>query len=361
VAEPALRSIRNGEMSARGASDHVTPVDDSGATRPALLARIAIASALGLFAAAISWIATHRSGFGIPDFHWWWVGARALLDGQNPYEAVPRVIGPAFHLYHPMPAILVAVPFALLRPDVALSLFSALSTAILAFAVTRTSYARLPLFLSASFAHAAVMGQWSLLLTAALFLPWLAFLGAAKPNVGLALLGTSLSWRAALAMVLFAVVSLAAMPSWPREWLTQLPNSPYHFSPLRTPVGFLTLLALLRWRRPEARLLAVLGMVPQSPFVYEALPLFVIPRTRYQAYALVIGSDVALGVYVLSRGIDQSRFFWINGVAVVVTMYLPALVMVLRRPNEGIIPSWLDRATAVLPQRFRGREPLAAA
>jgi len=35
--------------------------------------------------------------------------------------------------------------------------------------------------------------------------------------------------------------------------------------------------------------------------------------------------------------------------------------MVLRRPNEGIIPSWLDRATAVLPQRFRGREPLAAA
>ena len=70
-----------------------------------------------------------------------------------------------------MPAVLVAVPFALLRPDVALSLFSALSTAILAFAVTRTSYARLPLFLSASFAHAAVMGQWSLLLTAALFAP----------------------------------------------------------------------------------------------------------------------------------------------------------------------------------------------
>jgi len=348
-------------MNARDASEVVTDAGEGAGTPPTLLARLAIACALAVFAAAISWVGPHRPGFGVPDFHWWWVGARAFLDGQNPYEAVPRIIGPAFHLYHPMPAVLVAVPFALLRPDVALSLFSALSTAILAFAVTRTSYARLPLFLSASFAHAAVLGQWSLLLTAALFLPWLAFLGAAKPNVGLAMLGTSLSWRAAVVMLLFAVASLVVMPSWPREWLAQLPNSPYHFSPLRTPIGFLTLLALLRWRRPEARLLAVLGVVPQSPFVYEALPLFLIPRTRYQTYALVIGSDVALGVYALARGIDQSRFYWINGIAVVVTMYLPALVMVMRRPNEGIIPHWLERATAVLPQRFRGRAPLAAA
>jgi len=348
-------------MNARDASEVVTDAGEGAGTSPTLVARIAIACALGMFAAAISWIGPHRPGFGVPDFHWWWVGARALLDGQNPYEAVPRIIGPAFHLYHPMPAVLVAVPFALLRPDVALSLFSAVSTAILAFAVTRNSYARLPLFLSASFAHAAVMGQWSLLLTAALFLPWLAFLGAAKPNVGLAMLGTSLSWRAAVVMLLFAVASLVVMPSWPREWLAQLPNSPYHFSPLRTPIGFLTLLALLRWRRPEARLLAVLGVVPQSPFVYEALPLFLIPRTRYQTYALVVGSDIALGVYALARGIDQSRFYWINGIAVVVTMYLPALVMVLRRPNEGIIPQWLERATSVLPQRFRGRAPLAAA
>lgn len=330
-------------------------------TPPTRVARTAIAIGLGLFAAAISWFGTHRAGFGVPDFHWWWVGARALLDGQNPYEAVPRIIGPEFRLFHPLPAVIVTLPFAVLRPDVALSLFSALSTAILAFVVTRRSYAQLPLFLSASFAHAAVMGQWSLLLTAALFAPALAFLGAVKPNVGLGIVGSSLSWRAAAGMVLFAVASLVVMPSWPRDWLAQLPNSPYHFSPLRTPVGFLTLLALLRWRRPEARLLAVLGVVPQSPFVYEALPLFLIPRTRFQTYALVIGSDVALAVYVLTRGMEQSRFFWINGVAVVLAMYLPALIMVLRRPNEGIVPSWLERVAATLPERMRGRSPVATA
>src|SRR6476469_6395118 len=100
-------------MSARGASEHVMDVDDSAGTPPTLIARITIAAALGLFAAAISWIGTHRTGFGVPDFHWWWVGARALLDGQNPYTAVPRIIGPEYRLFHPLPAVLVTVPFAL--------------------------------------------------------------------------------------------------------------------------------------------------------------------------------------------------------------------------------------------------------
>jgi hypothetical protein len=325
---------------------------------PTLQARVAIALALGLFAATVAWIATHRPGFGVPDFHWWWVGARALLDGQNPYEAVPLIIGPEFRLFHPMPAVVLAVPFALLAPDVALSLVSGLSAAVLAFAVTKESYDRLPLFLSASFAHAAVMGQWSLILTAAMLLPWLAFIGAAKPNVGVAMLGQSLSWRAALAMLLFAVATLVVMPTWPREWFAQLPNSPYHFSPLRTPLGFLLLLALARWRRPEARLLVVLGVVPQSPFVYEALPLFLVPKTRFQTYALVIGSDLALGVYAWTRGMDTERLFFLNGVAVVVGMYLPALWMVWRRPNEGTVPAWLERASAVLPPWIRG-QPVA--
>ena len=331
--------------------------DDGNATptSPSIRSRVAIAIALGLFAATVSWIATHRPGFGVPDFHWWWVGARALLDGQNPYEAVPRIIGPEFRLFHPMPAVLVTVPLALLQPDVALSLFSGLSTATLAFAITKHSFDRLPLFLSASFAHAAVMGQWSLILTAAMVVPWLAFLGAAKPNVGVAMLGQSLSWRAAVGMLAFAVASLVVMPTWPREWLAQLPDSPYHFSPLRTPLGFLLLLALARWRRPEARLLVVLGVIPQSPFVYEALPLFLVPRTRFQTYALVIGSDLALGVYALTRGMETDRFYFLNGLAVVVGMYLPALWMVWRRPNEGVVPAWLERMSTVLPPWIRGQ------
>ena len=325
------------------------------ATRaPTLAWRAGIAAALALFAAVLSWLVTHRPGFGIPDFHWWWVGARALLDGQNPYEVVPRVIGGNFRLLHPMPAVLVTAPFALLRPDIALSLFSALSTAALAFGVTKTSYDRLPLFLSACFAHAAVMGQWSIILTAALFLPGLSFLWAVKPNVGLPLLGASLSWRVAVAMATVTLFSLVVMPTWPREWLGQLGGTP-HFSPLRTGVGAVAILAILRWRRPEARLVALLSVVPQSPYAYEVLPLFLVPQTRVQSYVLVIGSDVVMGVNVLTRGMRTHLL--LNSLAIVVAMYLPALVMVLRRPNEGSLPAWLERFSQRLPEPIRGRIP----
>jgi hypothetical protein len=225
--------------------------------------------------------------------------------------------------------------------------------------VTKTSYDRLPLFLSASFAHAAVMGQWSILLSAALFLPWLSFAWAVKPNVGVPLLGTSLSWRSGLAMATLTALSLLMMPTWPREWVGQLSGTP-HFSPLRTGVGALTIAALLRWRRPEARLVALLGVVPQSPYAYEVLPLFLVPQTRAQTYVLVIGSDIVMAVNALTRGMGKSTHLLLNSLAIVVAMYLPALVMVLRRPNEGCLPTWLERLSQRFPRSLRGRAPVVA-
>ena len=317
--------------------------------------RIAASIAIGLFAGTAAWVASHRPGFGTPDFQTWWLTARALLAGDNPYAVIPSAIGPQFQFFNPLPAAVLAIPVALLRPDVGLALFSGLSAAILAFVVTRRSYDPLVMFLSASFAHTVVMGQWSLLLTAALFAPSLAFLGSAKPNIGVAIVAALASWRAAAAMVAFAALTLILRPSWPLEWLAVVRTSTWHFSPLEIPGGVLLLLALLRWRRPEARLVATLGLLPQSPFVYEAMPLFFVPRSRTGFYVLVIGSDVALGVYALFRGAPTAEYLRINGIAVVVCMYLPALVMVLRRPNEGIVPGWLERAAAFLPRTLRGQ------
>ena len=317
--------------------------------------RALAALAIGGFAAGAAWIASHRPGFGVPDFHTFWLAARALLDGANPYAVIPEAIGPEFQFFNPLPAAVLAAPFALLRPDVALALFSGLSAFILAYVVTRRSYDPLVMFLSASFAHGAVMGQWSLILTAALFAPALGFVGAAKPNIGIAIVAALASWRAAAAMVLFAAISVVIRPSWPLEWLAAVQASTWHFSPLAVPGGVLTLLALFRWRRPEARLLAALGVLPQSPFVYEAMPLFFVPRSRTQFYVLVIGSDIALGVYAYFRGTPMEDFLRINGLAVVLFMYLPALLMVLRRPNEGVLPGWLERVASLLPVRLRGR------
>ena len=322
---------------------------------PTVRSRMAAGVAIGLFAGTAAWIASHRPGFGTPDFQWWWLTARALLGGDNPYAVIPSAIGPQFQFFNPLPAAVLAIPLALFRPDVGLAVFSGLSAAILAFVVTRRSYDPLVMFLSASFAHTVVMGQWSLLLTAALFAPSLAFLGSAKPNIGVAIVAALASWRAAAAMVAFAALTLILRPSWPLEWLAVVRTSTWHFSPLRIPGGVLLLLALLRWRRPEARLVAALGLLPQSPFVYEAMPLFFVPRSRSGFYVLVIGSDIALGVYAFFRGAPPPEYLRINGIAVVTCMYLPALVMVLRRPNEGTVPRLLERATAFLPRTLRGQ------
>jgi len=183
----------------------------------------------------------------------------------------------------------------------------------------------------------------------------LGILGAVKPNLGLAILGWTLSWRMALGMVAFAALTLVLLPDWPGRWLESLRKSEFHFSPLRVGVGSLILLAFVKWRRPEARLLAVLGVVPSSPFVYEALPLFVVSRSRLETYALVIGSDIAFGVYVLARGAERATYLRLTGLAVVLAMQLPALYMVLRRPNEGCVPDWLERASRNLPPGLRGR------
>jgi hypothetical protein len=319
--------------------------------------RLLIAIGIGLFAAGASWFATHRASFGAPpDFHWTWVAAKAMLKGENPYSTGS---------YYPLPAFITAVPFTYFASDVATALFSGITSAILAWVVTRTSYERLPIFLSASFAHGAVQGQSSMLLAAAVFAPSLSAVGAIKPNIGLAILAYRPTWRAALAMLAFAAVGLLIMPDWPKHWLATFGGTPtagtaIHSSPLKSPGGIIALLALLRWRRPEARLLATMAVVPQSPFVYEVLPLFAVAKTRFQCYALVIGTDLALAYYALAPKKDMVAFFHNNGIAVFVCVYLPALILVLKGPNDGALPAFLERLAGMLPRWIRGRAAVAA-
>ena len=72
----------------------------------------------------------------------------------------------------------------------------------------------------------------------------------------------------------------------------------------------------------------------------------------------VVGSIVC--TWWLARGASGERAL-MTGIAVVVGMYLPALVMVLRRPNEGPLPVWLERVAGMLPSRLRGRATMETA
>ena len=79
-------------------------------------------------------------------------------------------------------------------------------------------------------------------------------------------------------------------PGWVPEWLASVARTP-HKSHLLRPGGFLLLLALLRWRRPEARLLAVLSLMPQTTALYEALPLALAAERKVEAAAFATPHD----------------------------------------------------------------------
>lgn len=297
--------------------------------------RSALAAAAGLLMAALTYRAYGLAPPMQSDFDFVWLGLRAFVRGANPYQAVAdaNVHGP---LYYPLPALVALAPLGLVSAGVARIVFAGLGYAALAFAAASSRRAGLAVSLfSASALIGGVGGQWSPLLTAATVLPWLGALWVCKPGVGLALWCGFPSRVAVYGGLALGVVSLIAMPSWPREWLAVL-GSPVHAPPIARPGGFLLLAALLRWRRPEGRMLAALAVMPHVTTLYETVPLFLIPSNRYQAYLLLVLSYVAAvaQAWLVPSGwlLEQVVGRW---PVLLVCLYLPALVMLLLKPNEG--------------------------
>jgi hypothetical protein len=122
--------------------------------------------------------------------------------------------------------------------------------------------------------------------------------------------------------------------------------------------GVWTLLLLFRWRRPEARLVLALACVPQTPLLYGTVPLFVAPNTIVEGGILWLGSWLA-AAWLSLAGPYASRFarFSASATAIGWLMYLPCVAMLLRRPNEGPAPAWLERllSRSRLPEWAVGR------
>lgn len=307
--------------------------------------RLLFALGLGVLSAAYACAVGWGNPEFVSDFDQIWAGARALLQGKDPYA----VVGPGrefawkWPLYYPLPALLVSTPLALLPVVVARAAFAGTGAALLAWGVTRDGWARLPIFLSVPFLVTVELGQWSALLAAAFFLPGLAAIGVAKPNFAIAL-GAAAERRAtwialaAGALTLLAV-SWLVQPGWHRAWLAAVREAPHFVAPVRRPLGFLLLLALLRWRRPEARWLAGLALVPQAPSFYDPLLLAVVCLTTRESLLFAV-STVALFFYVGFNTPQPDYRAWgqLVGNATVWICYLPALAMVLRRPNRGAMP-----------------------
>jgi hypothetical protein len=271
----------------------------------------------------------------LPDFFQFWAAGRAVVHGQDPYPAVLS-LHQGYPYFYPYPAALVAAPLGLLPWRVALVLFVALSAAALGIATKRFGRGLGPALLSASFINAAVEGQWSPLLTAAAVVPWLAWLLTVKPSVGLALWISRPSRAAVIGGAALVVASLILQPSWPLTWVQAL-HASNHVAPLLRPGGWLLLLAAIRWRTPEGRLLTALACIPHTSSLFETLPLFLIPRTRTGGYLLAMLSFVALVAKELTlRGSTLEARIDSGWPALFVCLWLPALVLVLWRRAEPV-------------------------
>lgn len=315
--------------------------------QPTTRSRILVAVAIAALSALLFYFEQLRGPGGHSDFGQAWFGARALLQHANPYD----LIGPgrAFEwlwpLFYPAPALVVAIPFAWLPELLAATAFVGVSAGLLAYAITSGGWYRLPLFLSSAFVIAARAAQWSPLITAALCIPALAWVLAAKPNLGLVLVVYSRSSKplkiALIGGALLALLSLALLPGWPVDWLSNVRSVDQFTIPITRGGGVFVLLALLRWRRPEARLIVALACVPQTAYWYEALPLLLVPATYRESLSLSLISSLG---FLLERhlvGNQPDVAYHDVGTLMIAFIYLPATLLVLRRPNTGELPDWI--------------------
>ena len=299
---------------------------------------------IGVLGALYAWYTQQNPPHLLIDFDQNYAAARFLRQGRDPYQ----LIGPGrefewqWPLFYPLTTAVVALPFTLLPMWLAPIVLGGIGAAVFAIALQRSAQNgtwRFLALLSKPFLVAVVTGQASCLLASAFALWPLASLAAIKPNIGAAIVSARGDRRGIIAAItggaILLVISLMFRPGWIAEWLAAVRLNPFRLPAIARPGGFLLLLALLRWRRAEARLLFALAVVPQTLFIYDALPLFFIPRRATEAIALVVLSHFAfLMALNVPAAPDVNSRIIVVGNWVVGCLFLPCLALVLLRPNE---------------------------
>jgi len=295
--------------------------------------RIAISAAIGLASGVFCWFLMKHFHQDAADFRWGLHLAQRLLARQNPYDTALE--------QYPLTAGIFALPFVRLQPEIAAGAFYGISSALLAFGLTRHSYRGLIIFLAYPYWAGLLTVQWSTIVTASAFFPWLLPVTMAKPQIGLPVFLTHASRRGVVACLMVGALSLVLMPRWPMLWIAQMKNYE-HFIPLLVFPGPLLLLALFRYRNRDAILLFLAACMPQRWF-FDSFILWLIPKSRREILWTVFFSWGA-GVW---RWYHVPQSFNEVGRWAVIFLYLPMLAIVLWRKSNGETP--MGQAEAGLP------------
>jgi hypothetical protein len=279
--------------------------------------RIWISAVIGVASAAFCYFLLLHFHQGAADFGWTVRVARLLLAGKNPYDTTLE--------QYPLTAALFGLPFVWLRPEIASALFYGISSALLAFGLSRHGYHRLLVFLAYPYWAGLLAVQWSVIIFASAFFPLLLPVTMAKPQIGLPVAMTHLSRRGIVACAVVVLLTLVVMPRWPLLWLGQLGHYE-HFIPLLVLPGPLLVLALWRYRDKDAWFLLLTALMPQRWF-FDAFILWLIPRSRRE---ILFTAALSWGAGIW-RWYHMPHSFTEVGRVTVVFIYLPMLALVLFR------------------------------
>jgi len=262
-----------------------------------------------------------NSPFPAGDFGLAWLAAQDLLAGRSPYA---RMLPVPYAPNYPATAAVFALPFTFLSAIPAAAAFIALGTCLLAYGLMRDRPLQLPMLLSFPFFLAVLQAQWSPLIVASYFLPWIGAL-ALKPQLAIPLIAISTKrYIALISAAVLGILSLLIRPTWIWEWRAAMAFE--HFFPILQNPGILLLLALMWYREKDAQLLLISAACPQRSF-YDPLALLVIPRSAAETWFAVTLSWLAFP-------------FWASGsphgrTAMVSFQYLPILAILMwRRRNK---------------------------
>jgi hypothetical protein len=293
--------------------------------RRSIRARIAVSLSLGLASGTLCFFLMKHFNQDAADLRWALRLAKGIVTRSNPYDT-------PFEQY-PLCAGFFALPLLRLPPELAAGIFWGISSALLAFGVTRSGYDRLLIFLAYPYWAGMLAVQWSPIIAASAFFPLLLPVTMAKPQIGLPIFLTRLTKPGFFACVALGLLSLAVMPNWPMLWIHQL-GGYEHFIPLLVLPGPLLLLALIRYRDKDALLLLLASIMPQRWF-FDAFTLWLIPKSRRQ---LIYTAFFSWGAGI-ARWYQTPHSFTEVGRWAVIFLYLPMLaVIVLRKHPAPIAP-----------------------
>jgi hypothetical protein len=283
--------------------------------------RLVVSILIGLASGTFCWYLMRHFHQDAADFRWALHLAQRIMARQNPYDTPLE--------QYPLTAGLFALPFVRLRPEIAAGLFYGISSAALAFGLTRSNFRGLLIFLAYPYWAGLLTVQWSPIIAAAAFFPILLPVIMAKPQIGIPIFLTRMTRRGFVACLIVAAISLAVMPRWPLLWIAQMKNYE-HFIPLLVLPGPLLVLALWRYRDRDAILLLLAACMPQRWF-FDSFILWLIPKSRREIVWTVF----------LSWGAGIWRWYHfphsLNEVGrwTVIFIYLPMLALVLLRKADS--------------------------